>query len=32
MQMTHPMEMIRVALCGWLAFYALLGLALWAMP
>jgi hypothetical protein len=27
-----PMDMIRVALCGWLAFYGLLALAIWAMP
>jgi hypothetical protein len=30
-QMT-PTEMVRAALCGWLAFYGLLALALWAMP
>jgi hypothetical protein len=27
-----PMDMVRTALCGWLAFYGLIGLALSAMP
>jgi hypothetical protein len=31
LQMT-PMDMVRIALCGWLAFYGLLALGLWAMP
>jgi hypothetical protein len=26
-----PIEMVRVALCGWLAFYGLIALVLWAM-
>jgi hypothetical protein len=30
--MRRPMDMVRVAFVRWFAFYALVALAMWAMP